>query len=157
MSKFDKAMIETAKIWAQQSYCVKKQVGAVLASDDGRIIATGYNGTVSGQPNVCEIEVANPNYGKRITQDTCIPKILKTSDFTVHAEQNVLAFCAKDGISTDGATMYITLSPCATCAKFMVQAGIKRVVYLEKYKDLSGVKFLGDCGVEVQQYKGEEK
>lgn len=136
MNKYDKVMLETAILFGNLSYCEKKKVGAVIAKD-GRILATGYNGTVSGFDNQCEIEIDG---------------VLKTSPFTVHAEQNVISYCAKNGIATDGATMYITLSPCSLCAKLIAQSGIKRVVYLDNYKDTSGIDFLQQCGIQVCQY-----
>ena len=136
VNKYDETMLATAKLFGELSYCVKAKVGAIIARD-GRILATGYNGTVSGHDNCCEIEIDG---------------VLKTSPFTVHAEQNVISYCAKNGIATDGATMYITLSPCSLCAKLIVQSGIKRVVYLDNYKDTSGIDFLEQCGVQVCQY-----
>lgn len=136
MNKYDETMLATAKLFGELSYCVKAKVGAVIARD-GRILATGYNGTVSGHDNCCEIEIDG---------------VLKTSPFTVHAEQNVISYCAKNGISTDDATMYITLSPCQLCAKLIVQAGIKRVVFLDLYKDTSGLKFLKDCNIEILKW-----
>lgn len=138
MKKYDKVMLRTARLFSNLSYCEKKKVGAVIAKE-GRILATGYNGTVSGFDNQCE------------TYDFIENKLV-TSPFTIHAEQNVLMYCVKNGIATNNTSMYITLSPCETCAKLIVQAGIKRVVYLEKYKDTSGIKFLKDCGVEICQY-----
>lgn len=136
INKYDETMLATAKLFSELSYCIKAKVGAVI-SRDGRILATGYNGTVSGHDNCCEIEIDG---------------VLKTSPFTVHAEQNVISYCAKNGISTDGATMYITLSPCQLCAKLIVQAGIKRVVFLDLYKDTSGLKFLKDCNIEILKW-----
>lgn len=136
MNKYDETMLATAKLFGELSYCTKAKVGAVIAKD-GRILATGYNGTVSGHDNYCEIEIDG---------------VLKTSPFTVHAEQNVISYCAKNGIATDGATMYITLSPCQLCAKLIVQAGIKRVVFLDLYKDTSGLKFLKDCNIEILKW-----
>lgn len=136
VNKYDETMLATAKLFGELSYCVKAKVGAVIAKD-GRILATGYNGTVSGHDNCCEIE---------------IEVVLKTSPFTVHAEQNVISYCAKNGIATNGATMYITLSPCQLCAKLIVQAGIKRVVFLDLYKDTSGLKFLKDCNIEILKW-----
>ena len=136
MNKYDTTMLATAKLFGELSYCVKAKVGAVIAKD-GRILATGYNGTVSGHDNCCEIEIDG---------------VLKTSPFTVHAEQNVISYCAKNGIATNGATMYITLSPCQLCAKLIVQAGIKRVVFLDLYKDTSGLKFLKDCNIEILKW-----
>lgn len=155
MKKYDEVLIKCAQLWAQESYCVKGQVGAVIA-DEGRIVATGYNGTVHGKPNVCEIEIPNIKYDSLMGELSMEPKtILKTSDYTVHAEQNVISFCAKQGIPIYGLTMYITLSPCAICAKLIVQSGIKRVVYLNEYKNTNGIDFLKDCGIEVEQYEGE--
>lgn len=136
INKYDETMLATAKLFSELSYCVKAKVGAIIVRD-GRILATGYNGTVSGYDNCCEIEIDG---------------VLKTSPFTVHAEQNVISYCAKNGISTDGATMYITLSPCQLCAKLIVQAGIKRVVFLDLYKDTSGLKFLKDCNIEILKW-----
>lgn len=136
MNKYDETMLATAKLFGELSYCTKAKVGAVIAKE-GRILATGYNGTVSGHDNCCEIEIDG---------------VLKTSPFTVHAEQNVISYCAKNGISTDGATIYITLSPCQLCAKLIVQAGIKRVVFLDLYKDTSGLKFLKDCNIEILKW-----
>ena len=136
INKYNETMLATAKLFGELSYCVKAKVGTVIARD-GRILATGYNGTVAGHDNCCEIEIDG---------------VLKTSPFTVHAEQNVISYCAKNGISTDGATMYITLSPCQLCAKLIVQAGIKRVVFLDLYKDTSGLKFLKDCNIEILKW-----
>lgn len=135
LNRYDETMLATAKLFGELSYCEKKKVGAVIAKD-GRILATGYNGTVSGFDNQCE------------TYDFLNDKLV-TSPYVIHAEQNALMFCAKNGIPTDGTTMYITLSPCATCAKLIVQAGIKRVVFLEIYKMLGGLEFLRDAGVEL--------
>ena len=136
INKYDETMLATAKLFGELSYCTKAKVGAVIAKE-GRILATGYNGTVSGHDNCCEIEIDG---------------VLKTSPFTVHAEQNVISYCAKNGIATDVATMYITLSPCQLCAKLIVQAGIKRVVFLDLYKDTSGLKFLKDCNIEILKW-----
>lgn len=165
MNKFDKALMECAIVWAKQSYCVKGQVGAVIA-DDSRIVATGYNGTVTGMPNICELEIEctdclGEGYFQFKNTHKCnkcngTGSILKTSEYTVHAEQNVISFCAKKGIPIEGLTIYVTLSPCSLCAKLIVQSGIKRVVYLTEYKDLGGIKFLKDCGVIVEKY-GELK
>lgn len=135
MKRYDETMLATAKLFGELSYSEKKKVGTVIAKD-GRILATGYNGTVSGFDNTCE------------TYDFLEDKLV-TSQYVIHAEQNALMFCAKNGIPTDGTTMYITLSPCATCAKLIVQAGIKRVVFLEYYKDLGGLDFLRLAGVDL--------
>ncbi len=176
MEKYSELMMQTAELFAQQSYARRKKVGAVL-SKDGRILATGYNGTVSGQLNFCEEysahhgqdikdddEIVNcPSCNNGISQhpvertvrdDTCghckgsgqVVIHNKTNQFTLHAEQNVITFCAKMGIPTAGCTMHITLSPCKDCAKLIVQSGIKRVFYKELYQP-DGIEFLRDCGV----------
>ena len=135
MNRYDETMLATAKLFGELSYCEKKKVGAVIAKE-GRILATGYNGTVAGFDNQCE------------TYDFLEDKLV-TSPYVIHAEQNALMFCAKNGIPTNNTTMYITLSPCATCAKLLVQAGIKKVVFLEYWKDLSGLDFLRLAGVDL--------
>lgn len=143
LNKYDETMLATAKLFGELSYCEKKKVGALIAKD-GRILATGYNGTVSGFDNKCE------------TYDAVEDKLV-TSPYVIHAEQNVLMFCAKNGIPTDGTTMYITLSPCYTCAKLIVQAGIKGVVFLEYYKDLGGLEFLREASVELLYWEVKQQ
>jgi dCMP deaminase len=121
--------MKAAWLWAQESYCKRNKVGAVLAKD-GRILATGYNGSLSGLPNVCE------------DGDT-------TALHIVHAEQNVITFSSKQGIGTNGCDLYVTLSPCIMCAKLIVQAGISTVIYDKEYRDTSGIDLLKECNVEV--------
>jgi deoxycytidylate deaminase len=158
------------------------KVGAVLAKD-GRILATGYNGTVHGAENICEcyekfegpkeaevaLETKNfikcpdckgsgdmhmkgtPYYEPCLKCDGygILKPIDKTNELTVHAEQNIIAFCAKNGIPTKDTTLYITLSPCKNCAKLIKQAGISTVYYDKKYKDTSGIDFLNKVNVKV--------
>ena len=174
MNRYDKTMLATAKLFGELSYCEKKKVGAVIAKD-GRILATGYNGTVSGFDNTCETLVENSckecqgtggtdfdingnilEYCGNCNGTGNIPRLV-TSPYVIHAEQNALMFCTKNGIPTDGTTMYITLSPCVTCAKLIVQAGIKRVVFLECYKELGGLEFLRDAGVELLYWEVKEQ
>lgn len=142
LDKFDKFFMDIAHETAKLSYCKRKQVGAVLVRDK-RIIANGFNGTIPNTPNVCECE---NEHGE-----------LVTNEFTVHAEQNVLTFCAREGLSTKDSTLYVTLSPCKTCAKLLASSGITRVVYGEEYKDTSGVDFLKTVGLNVERYICEEK
>ena len=129
-------MMRTAYIWADESYCERKKVGAVLAKK-GRILACGYNGTVVGTDNKCEEKNSNN-------------EIISKKD-VVHAEANALSFAGRYGIKTNGCTMYITLSPCIECAKLMIQHGIKKVYYSEDYRDLSGVLFLKEHGVKIKK------
>lgn len=163
MNKYDKFLIECTVTTAKESYCSKAKVGAILANE-GRIVANGYNGTISGHENTCEF-MSTCKYCKgkgklkvghsKFECKDCkgIGSRFVSSPFVVHAEQNLLAFCAKEGIKTAGLTMYITLSPCTNCAKYIVQSGIKRVVYLNKYKDTSGIQFLLDCNVLCEEFK----
>ena len=127
-SKYDTSMIITAFTFAEQSYCKRLKVGAVLARE-GRILATGYNGTITGTSNTCECEDGT------------------TSDFTLHAEQNLITFCAKHGIPTNGTTIYITHSPCKQCSKLIAQSGITEVVYSTPYRDSEGLDFLSACNI----------
>ena len=135
MGKYDTPMMETAYIWALESYCRRKQVGCVIAKDS-RVISCGYNGTISGSENCCE-EI-DPN-GKTQTKDTVL-----------HAEENTIAFAARNGIPTKGCTMYITLAPCIRCSRLIIQAGIKKVVYGQDYNN-AGINFLRENGIKVKK------
>lgn len=128
--KYDKAYLRIAKEWGKLSYCKRKQVGAIIVKDR-MIISDGYNGTPSGFENCCEDE------------DNL------TKWYVLHAEANAILKVAKSTQSCDDATLYITLSPCKDCSKLIHQSGIKRVVYMEEYKDTSGVDFLRKAGVQV--------
>ena len=130
LNKFDIAYLRMAREWGQLSYCKRKQVGALIVKDR-MIISDGYNGTPSGFDNCCE------------------DKDGKTHWFVLHAEANAISKVARSTQSCEGATLYITLSPCKDCSKLIHQSGIKRVVYHEEYKDCSGIDFLRKAGVEV--------
>ncbi|MDK2772701.1 MAG: dCMP deaminase family protein [Flavobacterium sp.] len=130
-AKYDKAYLRIAKEWGQLSYCKRKQVGAIIVKDR-MIISDGYNGTPSGFENCCE-------------DDTGLTKW-----YVLHAEANAISKVARSTQSCEGATLYITLSPCKDCSKLIHQSGIKRVVYHEEYKDDSGIDFLKKAGVEVE-------
>lgn len=129
--QFDYRYIRMARIWAENSYCKRRQVGALLVKDK-TIISDGYNGTPSGFPNICEDD-----------NDTTFPYVL-------HAEANAIAKVAQSNNSSDGATLYVTASPCIECAKLIIQAGIKRVVYSEKYRLTDGIDLLERAGVKVE-------
>ena len=116
------------------SYCTKKKVGSVLVKNN-QIISTGYNGTVSGFDNSCEING------------------FKTKKEVLHSEANAIMACAREGISTNGAVLFVTLSPCVECAKLIIQAGIKRVYYTNPYKDLSGRDLLLKSNIKVSMSK----
>ena len=128
--QYDNAYLSMAHTWGQLSYCERKKVGALIVKDR-MIISDGYNGTPSGFENVCEDE---EHY---------------TKWYVLHAEANAILKVAGSTQSCQGATLYITLSPCRECSKLIYQSGIKRVVYATAYKDLSGVEFLTKAGVVV--------
>lgn len=147
MNKWDSLYIDIAKRVAQQSHAKRSQVGAVIVKDNN-ILSFGYNGTPSGMDNNCEEKVIDsmPGYNGVFTQ-------LVTKKEVLHAESNAIAKMAKSTQSSDGASLYVTLSPCFECAKLIVQSGIKRVVYEEKYRDDSSITFLKQNNIEVQQYE----
>ncbi|MBO4570363.1 MAG: dCMP deaminase family protein [Bacteroidales bacterium] len=131
--KFDASYLEMASVWAKNSYCKRRQVGAIIVKDR-MIISDGYNGTPSGFENVCEDENG------------------VTKPYVLHAEANAITKVAKSGNSSEGATLYVTASPCMECSKLIIQAGIKRVVYRDEYRILDGVELLRRAGVEVVKY-----
>lgn len=137
----DLAYIEMANVWAKLSHANRKKVGALIVKNN-TIIADGYNGTPSGFENECEEAINN--------EDGSF-KEYKTKWYVLHAESNALAKVAKSTQSCDGATLYITYSPCTECSKLILQSGIKRVVYLDEYRDISGLDFLRRAGVEVKK------
>lgn len=132
MQKFDRSYIEMAAIWARNSYCRRRQVGALLVKDR-MIISDGYNGTPSGFDNVCEDENG------------------VTMPYVLHAEANAITKVAKSGNSSEGSTLYVTASPCIECAKLIIQAGVKRVVYRDEYRLTDGIDLLIKAGIEVKK------
>ena len=132
MEKFDQRYLEMAEIWAKNSYCKRRQVGALLVKDR-MIISDGYNGTPSGFENICEDENG------------------VTKPYVLHAEANAITKVAKSGNSSQNATLYVTASPCMECAKLIIQAGIKRVVYKDEYRISDGVDLLRREGIEVKK------
>ena len=131
LNKYDKAYLRIAKEWSLLSYCKRKQVGAIIVRDR-MIISDGYNGTPSGFENCCEDENGLTNW------------------YVLHAEANAILKVARSTQTCEGATLYITMSPCKECSKLIHQSGIKRVVYHSGYKDTSGIDFLIKAGVAVE-------
>jgi dCMP deaminase len=129
--KLDKTFINIAKEVGTLSHCTRSKVGAVLVKD-GNVISFGYNGTPAGMDNGCE------------ENDV-------TKDEVIHAEMNAILKAAKSGNAVDGSTLYLSLSPCQNCCKLIIQSGIKRVVYLEGYRDLKPIEFLSKF-IEVEKY-----
>jgi dCMP deaminase len=137
LTKYDKAYLKIAAEWSKLSYCKRKQVGAIIVRDR-MIISDGYNGTPSGFDNCCEDNDGLTNW------------------YVLHAEANAILKVARSTQSCEGATLYITLSPCKECSKLIHQSGIKRVVYQNGYRDTSGVDFLAKAGVIVDQIENLE-
>lgn len=135
--QFDRRYLEMARIWAKNSYCKRRQVGALIVKDR-MIISDGYNGTPSGFENECEDENG------------------LTKPYVLHAEANAITKVAKSNNSSEGATLYITSAPCLECAKLIIQAGIKRVVYSEPYRIEDGIRLLERAGVEVKYINPEQ-
>jgi dCMP deaminase len=134
MSKFDQFYMDVAAGAAALSYAKRAQVGAV-AVRDRNILAFGYNGTLPGTSNVCEDEHGN------------------TKAEVIHAEENLLMKMARSSVSVEGAVVYVTMAPCINCSRLMANAGIKKVIYRDTYRDLSGVDLLNKYGIEVKQFQ----
>lgn len=126
----DERYMRMASVWAENSYCQRRQVGALIVKEK-MIISDGYNGTPAGFENVCEDE----NH--------------VTKPYVLHAEVNAITKIARSNNSSEGATLYVTASPCIECAKLIIQVGIKRVVYGEKYRLEEGIELLKRAGIEV--------
>lgn len=129
--QLDIRYMRMARIWAENSYCVRRKVGALIVKDK-MIISDGYNGTPSGFENVCEDELTG-----------------KTKPYVLHAEANAITKVAKSSNSSEGATLYVTASPCIECAKLIIQSGIRRVVYCDPYHSNDGIDLLKRVGIEV--------
>ncbi|MBR0183273.1 MAG: dCMP deaminase family protein [Bacteroidaceae bacterium] len=129
-SILDRRYLRMAQIWSENSYCVRRQVGALIVKNK-MIISDGYNGTPSGFPNICE------------ENDVTFPYVL-------HAEANAITKIARSGNNSDGATLYVTDSPCIECSKLIIQSGIKRVVYARDYRLSDGIDLLRRAGIMVE-------
>ncbi|MEF9986717.1 MAG: dCMP deaminase family protein [Bacteroidales bacterium] len=130
--QFDKSYLSMAAIWAKNSYCKRRQVGALIVKDRS-IISDGYNGTPSGFENVCEDEQG------------C------TKPYVLHAEANAITKMAKSNNSSNGSTLYVTAAPCLECSKLIIQSGIKRVVYRDSYRLTDGLQLLERAGIILDQ------
>ena len=128
--ELDRRYLRMAKIWSENSYCSRRQVGALIVNDK-MIISDGFNGTPSGFENICEDENG------------------VTKPYVLHAEANAITKIARSGNNSDGATLYVTDSPCIECAKLIIQAGIKRVIYGREYRLTDGVDLLRRANIEV--------
>jgi cytidine/deoxycytidylate deaminase family protein len=133
----DVRYMRMARIWAENSYCKRRRVGALIVKDK-MIISDGYNGTPSGFENVCEDE-------NNVTKP-----------YVLHAEANAITKIARSGNNSDGATLYVTTSPCIECAKLIIQAGIRRVIYGEKYRIEDGINLLKRANIDVEYVSVDE-
>ncbi len=136
--KLDLRYLRMAQIWAENSYCVRRKVGALVVKDK-MIISDGYNGTPSGFENVCEDEDG------------------LTKSYVLHAEANAITKLARSSNNSDGSTLYVTATPCIECAKLIIQAGIRRVVYGEPYRLDDGLRLLQRANIEVLYLNTDEK
>lgn len=169
--EYDKAYMEMAYAFGKLSYAIRKKVGAVIVSKNDQVISQGFNGTPHGFCNICEEVVTKT--GLQINYDNEPSKFydavnsiqngnphglsLVTKRIVLHAETNAICKCAKYHNSTEGATLYVTLSPCIDCAKAIAQAEFARVVYGELYRNTEGIDFLKQCGIIVEQVNIFEK
>lgn len=135
--ELDKRYLRMARIWSENSYCMRRKVGALIVKDK-MIISDGYNGTPSGFENVCEDENG------------------LTKPYVLHAEANAITKIARSNNNSDGATLYVTDSPCIECSKLIIQAGIKRVVFAKQYRLLDGIRLLQKAGIELIHIPLEE-
>ncbi|MBQ8033799.1 MAG: dCMP deaminase family protein [Bacteroidales bacterium] len=135
--QFDKSYLTMAGVWAENSYCQRRKVGALIVKDR-MIISDGYNGTPCGFENVCEDENGI------------------TKPYVLHAEANAITKVAKSNNSSDGATLYVTAAPCVECAKLIIQSGIKRVVYRDSYRITDGLELMERAGIELLQITADE-
>ncbi len=133
--ELDQRYLRMAAIWAENSYCQRRQVGALIVKEK-MIISDGYNGTPSGFENVCEDENG------------------LTKPYVLHAEANAITKIARSGNNSDGATLYVTDSPCIECAKLIIQAGIRRVVYARQYRLTDGIELMRRAGIELVLMEG---
>ena len=134
--QLDMRYLRMARVWAENSYCVRRQVGALIVKDK-MIISDGYNGTPSGFETICEDDMG------------------KTKPYVLHAEANAITKVAKSANNCDGATLYVTASPCIECSKLIIQAGIKRIVYCDRYRSDDGLELLSRGGIECIQIEIE--
>ena len=130
--RYEKVYLKMALTWAELSHCARKKVGAIIVKDDA-IISDGYNGTPSGFDNCCENDNGETHW------------------YVLHAEANAILKVAKSTNNCSGATLYLTHSPCKDCSKLILQSGIKRLVFRDKYRDTAGIDFLISAGLEVEQ------
>lgn len=162
----NKLFMNVAQLFSKRSTCIRKQVGCVLINN-GRIVSTGYNGVISGKKHCYEYFLDYYSSNNFLKNKYSFDEWITTKEFydmhgsfsklnEIHAEQNVIKFVAKYKLDINDSILYTTLSPCCSCAKLIVDSGIKKVIYLERYdRNVSGINFLNESGVECVQYNVE--
>lgn len=168
--EYDIAYMKMAIALSELSYGERSKVGCIIVNCDGQIISQGYNGTPTKMNNCCENVVCNSQWRHGCVRTSEAPKPsiqqckgcdyvqLTTKKEVLHAESNAIVKCAKNGSgTTNNCTLYVTLGPCYDCAKLIIQAGVKRVVYNTEYRDMCGLNFLVDYGIEVDKIDIEKK
>ena len=162
--KIDRLYLRMAFIWAENSYAIRRKVGCLIVKNNS-IISDGYNGTPSGFPNVCEYAVAPGEEGQSYAKPNTAEEIQKLNDagwrlisypIVLHAESNAITKVAKSNNSCEGATIYVTDEPCIDCAKLIIQAGIKRVVFSREYRIHDGLELLKKANIIVKQINVKE-
>lgn len=157
--KFDTKYLRMAKIWAENSYAERRKVGCLIVKDN-MIISDGYNGCPSGFENKCEdtryVDTSRCVYCTQEHCEGCENIETFTKPYVLHAEANAITKLARSGNSSEGATLYATLSPCIECSKLILQSGIVRVVYIEKYRITDGLDLLESAGIEVVQIEEDK-
>jgi dCMP deaminase len=168
---YDIAYMKIAMAMGELSHAIRYKVGCIIVSKKGQIISQGYNGMPSGYDNQCEEVECSCNWVRGCCVNAepiekmkslehcknCKYCKLLTKKEVLHAESNAISKCAKWNSSTDDATLYVTLSPCVDCSKLIIQSGIKRLVYLDEYRNIDGIKMLNKVGIKVQQIDIENK
>lgn len=163
--EYDKAYMDMAECMGKLSYARRNKVGCIIVSRDGQVISQGFNGTPAGMDNVCETVECGCSWVHGCARAAKPPEEVKNVEFcngceycklvtkpeVLHAESNAIAKCAKWVNTTEGSTVYVTLSPCTECAKLIMQAGVKRVCYHQKYRDITGISFLKNNGIIVDE------
>lgn len=132
--QYESCYMNMAIIIANLSHAVRKKVGAIIVNSEGNIIACGHNGQPTGFPNECEDEFGN------------------TLSSTIHSELNAILKAARSGAKIEGSTLYVTMSTCSNCALLVIQSGIRKVVYLEEYRDITGITILQQAGIIVEKF-----